>query len=109
MYSKLARSLNIYELSMRKYYKLNKSVQMLPTIYIGNKTLDNYAHDSTMIVTKNGNNFSTINNPYIYQSLDANYKQLLDQSTMLKRDLKIITISHRIWQFLSKKYKCSRL
>ena len=105
MYSKLARSLNIYELSMRKYYKLNKSVQMLPTIYIGNKTLDNYVHDSTMLVIKNGNNFSTVTNPYVCQSLDTNYKQLLDQSTMLRRDLKIITISHRIWQFLIRNTK----
>lgn len=103
MIAKLVKNINKYELSMRKFYGLNDTLKYLPTVYIGNKYIDEYVKDANMIVVKNDNKYYATNNVYLNQSFKNNYNKIIADPSIKKEHLKVITITYRISNFLVNK------
>lgn len=103
MFAKLVRNINKYELSMRKFYNLNETLKYLPTVYIGNKYIDEYVKDASMIVVKKNDKYYAKNNPYVNESLKKNYNKIMCDPSVKKEHHKIITITYRISDFLINK------
>jgi hypothetical protein len=85
---------------MRKFYGLNDTLKFLPTIYIGNKCIDEYVKDANIIVVKNNNTYYTTNNQYLNISFKNNYNKIVMDPSIKKEHLKVIKITYRISNFL---------
>jgi len=104
MIAKLVKNINKYELSMRKFYGLNDTLKYLPAIYIGNKCIDEYVKDASMIVVKNNNKYYATNNRYLNVSLKTNYNKIMMDPSIKKQHLKVVTVTYRISNFLTNGY-----
>jgi hypothetical protein len=92
--------LNKYVLATSKLYNINNKIVHLPTLYVGNRHLDDYVKDVTSIITKSDKKYIIIHNPHIMRNITVNYTELEMNKSIPSKHLKYIHISYRILRFL---------
>ena len=93
--------LNKYVLATFKLYNINNKIVHLPTLYIGNRHLDDYVKDvTTSIITKSYKKYIMIHDPHIMRNIRVNYTELAMNNSIPSNHMKYIHISYRILLFL---------
>lgn len=105
-------------MAKQKLYNINKTIKLLPAVYVSNKNLDDYVTNMSNIIIKKDSGYNVIAiynrnkydisysryhfvyNPVIYQQLTDNYNMIKKYNTIDKNDMKLLTISHRITNYL---------
>ena len=93
----------VYGCPIKKLFYLNKTIQKLPIVYVGNTYLDEFVKDSKSLVIKTNDKFIMTYNPYIMKNLEINYENLKENyeyETIKESDLKKLTIAYRISKHL---------
>ena len=91
---------NKYVLATFKLYNINNIIVHLPTLYIGNRHLDDYVKDVTSLIIKSDKKYVMIHNPHIMRNITVNYTELATNKSIQTKHMKYIHISYRILRFL---------
>ncbi len=105
-------------MAKQKLYKINETIKLLPAVYISNKNLDDYVKNMSHIIVKKDrsynvvaiynkkmfnisyNHYNFVYNPHAYQKLTDNYNMIKNHNPVDKKDMKLLTVSHRIVNYL---------
>ena len=105
-------------MAKQKLYKINETIKLLPAVYISNRNLDDYVKNMSHIIVKKDrsynvvaiynkkmfnisyNHYNFVYNPDAYQKLTDNYNMIKNHNPVDKKDMKLLTVSHRIVNYL---------
>lgn len=105
-------------MSKQKLYNISETIKVLPAVYISNKNLDDYVKNMSQIIVKKDRSYNVVAiynkkmydisysryqfvyNPHVYQNLTDNYNMIKNHNTVDKNDMKLLTVSHRIVNYL---------
>ena len=105
-------------MAKQKLYKINETIKLLPAVYISNRNLDDYVKNMSHIIVKKDrsynvvaiynkkmfnisyNHYNFVYNPHAYQKLTDNYNMIKNHNPVDKKDMKLLTVSHRIVNYL---------
>ena len=105
-------------MSKQKLYNISETIKLLPAVYVSNKNLDDYVNNMSQIIVKKDrsynvvaiynrkmydisyNRYHFVYNPRVYQNLTDNYNMIKNHNTVDKKDMKLLTVSHRIVNYL---------
>lgn len=98
--------INTYQLSMKKLLEMNPLIKTMPITYTGFNSLNDYANNTTKLVTFKNNIYQLSKDPVIHSNLQTNFNDLRNDRVfceiVCKNDAKLITVSYRIACFLMK-------
>jgi len=98
----------VYGCPITKLFYLNKTIQTLPAVYVGNTYLNGFVKDSNQLVIKTNDNYIIKSDPNLMKRLEINYKNVEENclyEPLAEPDLKKLTIFYRISQNLWNKQK----
>ena len=105
-------------MSKQKLYNIGETIKLLPAVYISNRNLDDYVKNMSQIIVKKDRSYNVVAiynrkmydisysrynfvyNPRVYQNLTDNYNMIKNHNTVDKKNMKLLTVSHRIVNYL---------
>ena len=105
-------------MAKQKLYNISETIKLLPAVYISNRNLDDYVKNMSQIIVKKDRSYNVVAiynrkmydisysrynfvyNPRVYQNLTDNYNMIKNHNTVDKKNMKLLTVSHRIVNYL---------
>ena len=105
-------------MARQKLYNISETIKLLPAVYVSNKNLDDYVKNMSHIIVKKDrsynvvaiynkkmfnisyNHYNFVYDPHVYQNLTDNYNMIKNHNHVDKKDMKLLTVSHRIVNYL---------
>lgn len=105
-------------MARQKLYNISETIKLLPAVYISNRNLDDYVNNMSQIIVKKDrcynviaiynrkmydisySHYNFVYNPRVYQTLTDNYNMIKNHNPVNKKDMKLLTVSHRIVNYL---------
>ena len=105
-------------MAKQKLHNISETIKLLPAVYLSNRNLDDYVKNMSNIIVKKDSSYNVVAiynkkmydisysryhfvyNPHVYQNLTDNYNIIKNDNTVNKKDMKLLTVSHRIVNYL---------